>query len=80
MGKKNKDDMAAIVVILGAILGIVMIFGLSWLMICGFVKLITLCFGWSFSWLVATGIWLLIFMFNLIFKTKKKQERTRSEK
>lgn len=77
---KNKDTLAIVLGVLCAILLLIMTLGLSWLMICGFVKLITLCFGWSFSWLVATGIWLLIFMFNLIFKTKKKQERTRSEK
>lgn len=32
--------------------------GLSWIGTCGIVKLITLCFGWEFSWAWATGIWL----------------------
>lgn len=33
--------------------------GISWLTTCGVVKLITLCFGWDFSWAVSTGIWLI---------------------
>ena len=36
------------------------LYTLSWIMTCGFFKLITLCFGWTFSWKVATGIWLII--------------------
>ena len=31
---------------------------LDWLVACGIIKLITVCFSWNFSWLVATGIWL----------------------
>lgn len=34
----------------------------------GIIKLITLCFGLKFSWLVATGIWLSMFLLNSIFK------------
>jgi hypothetical protein len=34
----------------------------------GLIKLITLCFGLKFSWLVATGIWLSMFLLNSIFK------------
>lgn len=33
----------------------------SWLITCGIVKLICLCFGLTFTWLIATGIWLLIY-------------------
>ena len=33
--------------------------GLSWLVTAGIIKLITLCFGWPFSLLTATGIWLI---------------------
>ena len=36
------------------------LYTLSWIISCGFFKLITLCFGWTFSWKVATGIWLII--------------------
>ena len=38
----------------------------------GFVKLITMCFGWNFSFRIATGVWLIIFLINLVFKKKDK--------
>lgn len=31
---------------------------MSWVVTCGFIKLITICFGFEFSWKIATGIWL----------------------
>lgn len=39
-------------------------YGISWLITCGLIKLITMCFGWSFSWAVATGIWICLCMFT----------------
>lgn len=39
---------------------------LSLLVLCGLVKLITLCFGLTFTWQFAIGIWLIIFGFNLL--------------
>lgn len=32
----------------------------SWIITCGVIKLITMCFGWEFSWGIATGVWLLM--------------------
>ena len=32
---------------------------LDWLVACGIIKLITMCFSWKFSWLMATGVWLI---------------------
>ena len=40
----------------------------SWLITCGLVKLVTLCFGWAFSWPIATGIWLILVVINLLLK------------
>lgn len=40
----------------------------SWLITCGLVKLVTLCFGWVFSWPIATGIWLILVVINLLLK------------
>ena len=34
-------------------------YGLSWIVSCGLIKLVTMCFGATFSWGVATGIWLI---------------------
>ena len=47
---------------------IIFIYGLSWLTICGIIKLITLCFNLKFSWLISTGIWLIICILKSIFK------------
>ena len=63
---KNKiaEGGAAILV---AIAILVVCYGLSWIVTCGIIKLITMCFGWTFSWTIATGIWLIIFILRLIF-------------
>lgn len=36
------------------------VLGFSWIATCGIIKLITLCFGLTFSWPIATGIWLVL--------------------
>lgn len=41
---------------------IILVMALSWLLTCGIVYLITLCFGWGFSWAIATGIWLILLL------------------
>ena len=42
-------------------------YALSWLVTCGVIKLITLCFGLVFSWPIATGIWLILCLLKLFF-------------
>ena len=42
---------------------------ISWIITCGIVYLITLCFGWSFSWGIATGVWLILIILKSIFKS-----------
>lgn len=39
----------------------------SWICTCGVIKLITMCFGWTFSWGMATGIWLLMCLARTVF-------------
>ena len=46
---------------------LILIYGASWIITCGIIKLITMCFGWTFKWAVATGIWLLIILAKTIF-------------
>ena len=41
---------------------------ISWIITVGLVKLVTLCFGWAFSWLIATGIWLLFILIRMCIK------------
>ncbi len=52
-----------------AILAFLAICGISWLCTCGVIKLITMCFGWTFSWGVATGIWLIMCLARTVFKS-----------
>ena len=57
----------------GAILVTLLCSGLSWILSCGLVKLITICFGWHFTWGIATGVWLILLLINLrvTFNSKK---------
>lgn len=43
----------------------------SWLLTCGVIWLITLCFGLAFSWAIATGIWLILWLLSSVFGGKK---------
>lgn len=43
-------------------------YGLSWIVTCGIIKLIAMCFGLTFRWSIATGIWLIICILESIFK------------
>lgn len=42
-------------------------YGVSWICTCGIIKLITMCFGLTFKWSVATGIWLVLCILRSIF-------------
>lgn len=53
-----------------AILMIVFLYFLSWILTCGIIELITVCFGWGFKWTVATGIWLIMCVIQSIFHKK----------
>ena len=46
---------------------LILIIGLSWVIFCGIIKLITLCFGLTFSFKIATGIWLIAILINGFF-------------
>ena len=40
------------------ILTVMLAYALSWITTVGIIKLIAMCFGLTFKWSVATGIWL----------------------
>lgn len=40
---------------------------LSWIVTCGVFKLVTLCFGWEFTWGTATGVWLIMYLAKQVF-------------
>ena len=70
---KNKiaEGGAAILVVI-AILAVC--YGLSWIVTCGIIKLITMCFGWTFKWSIATGIWLIMCLLQSIFNVTVKNK------
>lgn len=45
-------------------------YALSWIITCGLIKLVTLCFGWTFSWSIATGIWIMLCILKTMFGRK----------
>jgi len=55
------------IAVLFFILIIAMAYGVSWICTCGVIKLITMCFGLTFKWSVATGIWLILCILRSIF-------------
>ena len=56
------------------ILIIAALYGVSWIITCGIIKLITMCFGWTFKWSIATGIWLIICILRSIFNVTVKNK------
>lgn len=65
MNKKTKDTGIRVLV---ALIVATLLCSVSWILTCGVVKLITMCFGLTFKWSVATGIWLLMALLRDIFK------------
>ena len=53
------------------IIMLLLVYGLSWIITCGVIKLITICFGLTFKWSIATGIWLIICLLKAIFSKNK---------
>lgn len=71
--KKIKIGNGCMTAILIALLFVV-IYTVSWICTCGIIKLITMCFGLTFSWAIATGIWLVILLLKGIFNVTVKNE------
>ena len=60
-----------------ALISIALLIGfgaISWLITCGIFYLITLCFSLEFSWLTATGVWLVMMLLKSIFNTTNKNK------
>lgn len=75
MSKNLKNKIAeGGAVALGIIVGLALLYGLSWIVTCGIIKLITLCFGLTFKWSIATGIWLIICLLRGIFSVTVKNK------
>ena len=64
---KNIKKSGNIAGIIAVLLIAITLFALSWIITCGIIKLITLCFGCTFSWPIATGIWLAMILLRKVF-------------
>lgn len=53
--------------IIAVIVTVLFLYGVSWIATCGVIKLITICFGWTFKWSIATEIWLLLWLLDELF-------------
>lgn len=70
---KLKDNMSDNkLAIIAVIIIIILAYAVSWIVTCGIIKLITLCFGWTFRWSVSTGIWLTFILARTVFKPSSK--------
>lgn len=56
-------------ILIGALIVIAM-YALSWAICVGLMYLICLCFSWEFSFLIATGIWLILCFLKALFPSK----------
>lgn len=65
----TKGGVAAVIVI--SILAVC--YGLIWIVTCGIIKLITMCFGLTFKWSIVTGIWLIICILRSVFNVTVKK-------
>ena len=70
---KNKKLEKTIEVFIG-ILVVILLYGLSWILTCGIIKLITMCFGLVFTWKIATGVWLVICLLKSVLNITVKNE------
>ena len=70
---KNKIDLSGPEAIIFVVVLLILCYGISWIVTCGIIKLITLCFGLTFKWSVATGIWLIICLLRSIFRVTVKK-------
>jgi hypothetical protein len=57
-----------------ALVSVAIILSLSWGVSTLLVWLICLCFGWSFSLLIGTGIWLIMLLLSSVFKPTNEQK------
>ena len=62
---KHKGMDCALIIVFG--------YALSWVFTIGIIKLITMCFSVGFSLPVATGIWLILRLLNLVFYKSERR-------
>ena len=54
---------------------IIAMYAISWIATCGLIYLVTLCFGWKFNWLIATGVWLVMILAKAVFNNDSNNSK-----
>lgn len=54
------------------IIALVIVMVISFLVTAGLIKVLSLCFGFIFSWKLALGIWVILIMLKPLFSSGKK--------
>lgn len=57
----------------GSLLGFISVVAASWITTCFIFLLITKCFDITFTWKIATGVWLSLFLLSTPFNGKNKK-------
>lgn len=52
---------------LGSLIVMALLLAVSYFVTCGLIYLVFLCFAWEFSWMIATGVWLVLILFGSFF-------------
>lgn len=68
--KEKLKDIATTVIVI-TILAVC--YGLTWIATCGIIKIVTMNFGLTFKWSIATGVWLIICILGLVFAVTVKK-------
>lgn len=66
-----KDMFKAIVALVTVVVVLALVAAASWGICAVFVWLISLCFGFEFTWLIATGVWLSLMLASTFLKGHK---------
>lgn len=53
----------------------ILCFGISWIVVCGIVKLLSMCFDFTFTWQLATGIWIVLCLLRWVVSAAKPDEK-----
>ena len=67
---KNKNPLRAF---LQLMLILIICYGLSWAVVVGAIRLITLCFGWRYSLAHSTGLWGILCLIWILFHPGKRR-------
>ena len=63
--KCKRDDNFDLLIIIAGTIFFILLSAISWALVCGIVKIITLCIGCAFNLKVATLVWLIVIVLGI---------------